>query len=1165
VIAGRLALDAAELLDLIHAINPSGRDLDDRERSHRYALKSKLQSLLVRNHPDELVVSAVSAGVVSIAHRYLGRDACHAQLDALDPDARSWVHWKLDTADDDTSASRPGTVPPPRSAGHVNPLERGRQALAEYDYEVAHAAFREAFDASTADVDVARALLSLLVDLLAQDHEALALAARLPQPAFADPELRSMLALAAARAGDSRRARRWLADGGGERAAEAWIVLARTALASDDFDDVERTVREAETCDPANPSVVEVRNAVGERRRALRAPDESRLQELVATADDETLRARAREVLARWPDSVVAAKLLHAIDQRERQREIAKLLAASETALSAGEPVRARELATRAGMLGEDVSSIVARISLADTAARDARHTAQVAQVLAQLEAEPSAGYAAYLALEPDLRERVRALAPLPALGWLDAVAPARPRPATALVVAAVRALEDALAAEARGDRVVASGKLEEHESLLGELRVARQLRDRLRDALTAERREVHTRLLEDALAAWGLDDVDRATRILGELDAHALDREARALATQLGERVRLHREHVTRLARIDSLIAERQLLAARHELERAIAGLPAPDPDDRDGSRIHATLTQQWTDLRAAVRAEWPVQQATRGPIDARRLGAALGSLPYESQPEAWASSAGEVVLAAVHDRLAIVAILDVERDHMELRHVRIPAPLGEITASRIDHDRLWIAGQQWVLQLDWRSGELTRWLSLAELVPAGHNVERLLILPRDSMVWLETMEQGETQVQLIDLATWRVVRTPSSNRFLYEVPGEPARIAAFEHSAGASLYTARGHLVGELLQIANQRVVSLVRHPFEDGFIAAVARPDDDSADEIVLAELIGAHVRRRFPLPDTNPDMIFSLVSARAEGLLFAFHRTGEEAELFAMRPTPTAIELVYRIPAPSELVLVYDPASNHAYALWDSIELGIARLGATPPQLDLPTAHERLPPFAHPFICSYATKPHPLEPAENAAREHRWDRVRDLLASIAADDIPEPDRRHYYHLAGLAFARTGDLAAATHAWETGRALPVPEGRLFPCALDACLDLIADLPEPLPAAWWNHTASPSRQLRGAIATADACCTRGDHAGALAALQRRVVYRSREIQSLARLADLLIVTNDVDPFERACVLASFLDAVNHERSQDLPVPGSWDRAAIDLVAERARRLLGL
>src|SRR3954468_7568205 len=98
VLAGRTQLPAGELLDCIHAINPTGRELAAGVERRRYQLKARLQSLLIRTYDDDLAVTIDDHGVVAIRHRYLGKDACHVKIDDLDPDARARVRWRLDVS-----------------------------------------------------------------------------------------------------------------------------------------------------------------------------------------------------------------------------------------------------------------------------------------------------------------------------------------------------------------------------------------------------------------------------------------------------------------------------------------------------------------------------------------------------------------------------------------------------------------------------------------------------------------------------------------------------------------------------------------------------------------------------------------------------------------------------------------------------------------------------------------------------------------------------------------------------------------------------------------------------------------------------------------------------------------------------------------------------------
>ncbi|MCI0672625.1 MAG: hypothetical protein L0Y64_19440, partial [Myxococcaceae bacterium] len=120
---------AHELVHLIHEVNPSGRELSPAAETRRYALKSRLQSLLIRRFRGELEVERVVGqdDVVGLRHRPTARDACHAAIDALDDEARAWVRLLLDLRASGAGESDVAAVPtaPSRSARRAaNPGSR---------------------------------------------------------------------------------------------------------------------------------------------------------------------------------------------------------------------------------------------------------------------------------------------------------------------------------------------------------------------------------------------------------------------------------------------------------------------------------------------------------------------------------------------------------------------------------------------------------------------------------------------------------------------------------------------------------------------------------------------------------------------------------------------------------------------------------------------------------------------------------------------------------------------------------------------------------------------------------------------------------------------------------------------------------------------------------
>jgi tetratricopeptide (TPR) repeat protein len=215
VLSGRVRVDAGTLIDLIARVNPTGLPLPKRESAARYARKTALQNMLIRQHADDLEAEAEPGreGIVRLRHRRLGRFACHVAIDDLDDEARSWVRMQLDLreaqaweeaqeksqekkdgARREAMAGRARAVRPEAAdtggsgsavdlpgEGEQAPaalLKQGLDALEEYDYERARACLEKAFEKSGGEGEPAAALIGFLVETMGSYDEAFAAVAR---------------------------------------------------------------------------------------------------------------------------------------------------------------------------------------------------------------------------------------------------------------------------------------------------------------------------------------------------------------------------------------------------------------------------------------------------------------------------------------------------------------------------------------------------------------------------------------------------------------------------------------------------------------------------------------------------------------------------------------------------------------------------------------------------------------------------------------------------------------------------------------------------------------------------------------------------------------------------------------------------------------------------
>ncbi|MGC4114108.1 MAG: hypothetical protein QM765_05670 [Myxococcales bacterium] len=482
ILRGRVEAEPRQLLDVIHAVNPTGHGLDTAETQRRYALKSRLQSLLVRRFRDDLVIEPEADGIVGLRLRSVAGDACHARLCDLEDDARAWLRLQLDLG----LATLPPPPAPAAPPARKKPGSRGRaqrsgsaaerladadELLLAYDYAAAREALEDAFALTAGAPAAAVPLLSLLVDTLAADGDALSLEEELSAESAALPSVRALLAVAAARLGDSARAFGFLDGLTDPRSADAWLLLARAqpdpALAS-------RHLRRAAQLAPTHPELASLESELSRREADLRRPAEEALGQAIQSGEDAAIEQRARDVLARWPASEAAGRALRELEVRRRDRRAQALLAEADAARDAGD--FAAELRALRGIsqAGSAVAGLESRLERAAADEEDAR----AARLAAELHRRRAAGERAeallgFLELAPRGREKVRGLG-WPELPALEALG-ARCRPREA--VEALLALEEAERATPERTRSL----LARHERAFAGLPRAREPRPRRR------------------------------------------------------------------------------------------------------------------------------------------------------------------------------------------------------------------------------------------------------------------------------------------------------------------------------------------------------------------------------------------------------------------------------------------------------------------------------------------------------------------------------------------------------------------------------------------------------------------------------------------------------------------------------------------------------------
>ena len=551
VLEGRGSPGVQEFIDLIRRVNPTDRNLPPDQEQQRYRDKSALQGILISRFADELEVVVEEGETVLLRHRPSGRDACHAVISELDEEARRWVRRQLDEQEyeelqgdrspDEELAMLPQEQMPSTNISEAEQGEEGardedqeverdparlvqlgHEAVEAYDYEQAREYFVLAFSRSRGSLEVALPLLELLVDCLADFSGALALSQKFSQDTLRDSRVRVLLALSAAHAADQKLATELVSGLEGERVSEVWLLLASCALVAGDDGRAEEHMDAARQ----RGAAVDELHRLEQELVALRARKwegaEQELRRTFDAGDVEAAEEMARDLLERWPDSEEARRILRAINRQQRRERIQETLVGAREAMGRREYSAAIELYEKARKLGADDEIVESGLVKARKLAREEADNREVAVVIKQLDGQDLVrALTIYRALSPGLRARVRDRCTLPALQWLDEIAPrTRPRDAVDAVLALGRA-EEALE---RGEPGAVQNLLRPHDRVLKRVGSARQILKEAGQRIVQERRDTACQQLEEAENVFKAGDLEHARDLLVAVEGQVLD-----------------------------------------------------------------------------------------------------------------------------------------------------------------------------------------------------------------------------------------------------------------------------------------------------------------------------------------------------------------------------------------------------------------------------------------------------------------------------------------------------------------------------------------------------------------------------------------------------------------------------------------------------------------
>jgi|GEM_PF-6056523 len=910
------SIEAPELIQLIHEVNPSGHELEAEAEHWRYQLKSRLQSLLITNFKEQLEVAPLPASpdVVSLLYRPQNRDACHAVVADLEEGARSWVRLTLDLQ---VNASPPAiascrsrrkTSPAPNADHPSTPeayLRAGREAIALYDLESARENFARALELSDGATQPAHALLGLLVDQLAMYAEAVELEAQLSSGAVADSEIRSLLGLAFAHLGEAAETTRMLKDMATDRAAEALVILARRALREGATSEAEQWASRAQQAAPTHQEVVTVREELKAAKASACRPFEEELERLIAAGNEAAIEQCARGLLRTFPESAVARKVVRGIEDRRRAEAAQLHRARGEEAFGRGDYEEASTLLRQAQQLG--MTGLEGQIACADRLGAERSEQARIEQTIRAFVQPPGQSFLLlYLAQDPRVREAVRARLRLDELVWLEELRPRDEKQARAAAAAALAfRFARSLPVEKESEGLQ---QLIEHEALLQHLQPARQWIAQARRRWLERKSAEAYALLARATEALGRHKAGEVLRLLSPATLRELPERYRGQANHLLEQAtRAEQQHQQR-EHLEQLVRSNQMIEALTFCRTLVRD----EPEER-----------HWRDrmrqIQAALREHFCVRVAS----GSFRLGSEFLSewRSFDRLAHWLEPSREKLYLLSAHGAQLFIRVVQIPAFTVDqLISLRTPEPMDFFDAH-VEPQLLRICGGGGaVLELALDTWDIERWIPAVGRVSAEEIFESALAVPQTDLLWMVTSSRASRRpcVRVLDLSRDRPPREVTDALSAQLLPGPAGARVFVTNTRQCSVHEPNGSQVVRFPTGSGAAAPA----PHGPGWVATLVG-DDELRDEIGLA-LVGADgsCRSKIVISDSSNELKHILATSLSAQRTFLVFLDNDLREwLLAIVRKDEALAIDYRARLPRDSLLFGDLSSERTILVSD----------------------------------------------------------------------------------------------------------------------------------------------------------------------------------------------------------------------------------------------------
>ncbi|MGD8444052.1 MAG: hypothetical protein PVH37_08110 [Desulfobacterales bacterium] len=999
LLAGRASATARELIRLIHRINPTKAGVEPQKAAHRYRLKARLQSLLIRRFGEGLIVEQPDVNqpqLIGIRLRNFDEDACHALIHELDEDARSWAQRQIDESQLDHSQDSFGAgvspkVDSPAPSSQNGPMEAeqsadellqlGRKALEEFDYERSKELYCRALQRSEGDLQPAQALLEILIEHLAADEEALALSESFSASTLKDKEVRIRLATAYARLDRIESALATIQRIVEPEAALVYYLAAKHFIARHDEDQALNQVASLKAC--GSLELVLETEQLEKEIRALQAkrlePLEAQMLRSQQAGKVEKASELAHQLLSLMPENKAARKILRDIEKKKRQNQIEILLQRAGEARDRRDFEQEADFLARILTMGKKTPRLKRLLAEAQQQALQQRQKAEADELVSYWSAGVrEKALLGYTQLGASQRERIRARIHNFHFKWMETALAASGTNKPLKLVRAVLALGQCTEALDAG---------EDPRQVIDQLRLCRKTLQCLPQAqeilIQAETRirnleeKEKQKLLAEAEAFVDAGDFSMAGELIEKMKGFNLDETDRKRLEPL-KRHFFHFQKIQRLGR-----RYRESVSREDEFtSRRLAGRLARLLEDGSARRWADKVTRH----TSAIRTKWCLSTAELSGLPG--CYGALGLNTYSGDTSCLLLPGGrQLLIATAHDRWVFLRTYDLSNRRFN-RGYLLQAPRAlEFAKASIDGDTVWIndlKGQ--VFQVGLNPFDVLFWHDFGALIAGEAEYEDAIMCPQSRILWLKKSgptENRDDVFEIVHIDRARSIRRIRSSGFpdriyvggkyqtvLQDLLGGSVRICTDD---GKVLETFKLETIGTFHHAAvHPNGTEYIFLPFDDtGAMERLINSDSQMKGDLMLVLEVKPDPEKKYkPIKITNSDgeADHGIATSLDHGIVFAhfFQDSGNRfgRRLTAWKPTTNGLEMIFSRQAPENLMLACDETFRQVAAVaFSPFELEACLLDERPPEFsasleDLPPALHT-PPFEGPWLCSSPT--------------------------------------------------------------------------------------------------------------------------------------------------------------------------------------------------------------